>query len=95
MFISPELEIAAISAGAALLIGGAVALFGHRAVLTAAWRIGRVIARRRFYSSLVLGALASGGLVAANATGLEPTAAGDAFSFFQNNLAEALHALGG
>ena len=45
--------------------------------------------------TLVLGALASGGLVAANATGLEPAAAGDAFSFFQNNLAEALHALGG
>lgn len=95
MFISPELEVAAISAAAALLIGGAVALFGHRAVLGAAWRASRLIARRRLYSSLVLGALASGGLVAANATGLEPAAAGDAFSFFQNNLAEALHALGG
>ena len=48
MFISPEIEIAAISAGAALLIGGAVALFGHRAVLAAAWRASRLIARRRF-----------------------------------------------
>ena len=95
MFISPEIEIAAISAGAALLIGGAVALFGHRAVLTAAWRIGRVFAPRRFYSSLVLGARASGGLVAANARGLGPTAARHAFSFFHNKLAEALHALGG
>lgn len=95
MFINPEIEIAAVSAAAALLIGGAVALFGHRAVLALAWRAGRFFARRRFYSSLALGALASGGLAVANATGLEPTAAGDAFSFFQNNLAEALHAMGG
>lgn len=95
MLIAPEIELAAVSAGAALLIGGAIALFGHRAVLGLVFRIGRLMARRRLVSTLTLGALASGGLAVASATGLEPAAAGDAFSFFQDNLAGALRAMAG
>lgn len=95
MFITPEIELAAVSAAAALLIGGAVAVFGHRAVLGLASRIAGFFVRRRLLSTLTLGAITSGGLAVANATGLEPAAAGDAFSFFQDNLTEALRAMGG
>lgn len=95
MFISPEFQLAAVSAGSALVIGGAVALFGHRALLGLLSRIAGLFLRRRLLSTLTLGAITSGGLAVASATGLEPAAAGDAFSFFQNNLTEALRAMGG
>ncbi|HAQ34733.1 MAG: hypothetical protein CMF74_17190 [Maricaulis sp.] len=95
MVITPEIELAAVSGGIALLIGGAVVAFGHRAVLGAALRIAGFFARRRLFSTLTLGAITSGGLAVASATGLEPAAAGDAFSFFQDNLTEAIRAMGG
>ena len=86
MEIPAELQLAAISASAALLIGGSVAVFGHGPVLSVIARAGGFAMRRRRLTTLALGLVASVGLAVANAVGMEPAPSQDAFSWFQSQV---------
>ncbi|MCW5724900.1 MAG: hypothetical protein KIS81_08065 [Maricaulaceae bacterium] len=70
--LSPELLTAAISAAAALVLGGAVALLGFRPVASAAFAALRFGLSRRPMTSITLGLLALAGVAGAQGMGLEP-----------------------
>lgn len=86
MEFTSELQLAIVSATVAVAVGGSVALFGHGPVLGLIGRLAGVALRRRRLTTLLLGSMASGGIAAANAIGLEPAAATDAVSWFHNQI---------
>ena len=86
MEFTSELQLATVSAAVALVVGGSVAVFGHGPVLRLIGRLAGFAVRRRGLTTLLLGSLASGGIAAANAVGLEPPAATDAVMWFQGQI---------
>ena len=66
-----ELDLVIVSALFALVLGGAVRLFGARWLLVSLGRAGGFAMRRRGLSTALLGATASAGLAVANAIGLQ------------------------
>ncbi|WP_421789369.1 hypothetical protein [Hyphobacterium sp.] len=83
MDLTSILMLAGVSAGLALMIGGAVRLFGSQWLFTMVRRgLGLAIRRRGLMTGL-LGGVASAGLATASATGLEPPAFTDAVSWLQ------------
>jgi len=95
-FIPDQLELVAVSAGAALIVGSLVRIFGSRWLFMALRHGAGFLMRRRGVSTAVLGVAASGGLAAASAIGLQPPEFGDAVSWFQgqfNGLGETMQLL--
>jgi hypothetical protein len=68
--IPADLDLVAVSAAAALLMGGAVRMFGSAWLFTALRLAGGAALRRRGASTILLGVTASAGLAVAHAVGL-------------------------
>lgn len=83
-----ELELVAVSAGLALVIGSLVRIFGAKWLFSILRHLGGFALRRRAVSTAVLGATASAGLAAASAFGLQPPELGDAVSWFQSQFTD-------
>ncbi|MEE2527291.1 hypothetical protein V0U79_13070 [Hyphobacterium sp. HN65] len=85
--IPAELDLVAVSAGSALIMGSVVRIFGARWLFSILRHVGGFAMRRRAVSTAVLGATASAGLAAASAFGLQPPEFGDAVGWFQSQFA--------
>ncbi|WP_109261467.1 hypothetical protein [Hyphobacterium indicum] len=85
-FLPTEMDLVLVSAGAALIIGSAVRLFGSRWLFDSLRHIVGFVLRRRGVSTALLGAAASTGLAAASALGVQPVEMGDAVSWFQSQV---------
>ena len=72
MHIPAELQLVAVSASAALLVGGSVSLFGVQPVAGALFQVGRFVMRRRRLMTMTLGILATSGVTLANLVGITP-----------------------
>jgi len=72
MHIPAELQLVAVSASAALLVGGSVSLFGLQPVAGALFQVGRFVMRRRRLMTMTLGVLATSGVTLANMVGMAP-----------------------
>jgi len=87
-----NMDLVLVSSGAALIIGSAVRIFGSKWVFTALRHIAGFAMRRRGVSTAILGAVASTGLAAASALGIQPVEMGDAVGWFQLQFSDVAQA---
>ena len=88
MTISAEFDLVAVSASAALVLGGSVRLFGARWLFACLRQVAGLAMRRRGVSTALLGITASAGLAAASAIGLQPPEFTNAVSWFHGQFSD-------
>jgi hypothetical protein len=91
-YLPTQMDVVFVSAGAALIIGGAVRVFGSKWLFTGLRHVAGFVMRRRGVSTAILGAAASTGLAAASAFGIQPPEMGDAVSWFQSQFFDVTQA---
>jgi hypothetical protein len=92
-YLPTQMDVVLVSAGAALIIGGAVRVFGSKWLFTGLRHIAGFVMRRRGVSTAILGAAASTGLAAASVLGIQPLEMGDAVSWFQSQFSDVSQAM--